>query len=82
MNEEKPALDEYEEWIESELEKGNFVPVENLEKWKEVLKEAAARTLEKKKRIRLTVELPSPELRDEVIRVLRNRFGKDLKIVK
>ena len=48
MNERKIKLDEYEEWIESELKKGNFVPVENLKEWKEALEKAAARTLEKR----------------------------------
>ena len=40
-------LDKYEKWIESELEKGNFVPVENFEEWKMALEEAARRALER-----------------------------------
>jgi single-stranded DNA-specific DHH superfamily exonuclease len=77
-------LDEYERWIESEIEKGNFVPVENFEEWKRALEEAARRTLErldrKKKRLRFTVEAPSPEVKEEAIKLLKERFGEAVKV--
>ena len=72
MNKEKIKLDKYEELHP----RGKPWGVEK------ALEEAAERTFEKRKRIRLTVELPSPELRDEAIRVLKDRFGEKLKIVK
>ena len=48
----KNKLDEYEKWIENELEKGNFVPVENFNEWKKALENAAKRTLKKWKKER------------------------------
>ncbi len=44
------GLDAYEKWIKNELEKDNFVPVENFEGWKKVLESAAIRYLDSKKR--------------------------------
>ena len=49
-------LDEYEKWVESELEKGHFVPVENFEKWKKALEKAAHRTLSKLEEEKLKAE--------------------------
>ena len=77
-------LDEYEMWIESEIENGNFVPVDNFDKWKEALQKAACRTVDKlrrEKRIRLTIEISSPETKDEVIKLLKDRFGKEVKVL-
>ena len=76
-------LDEYEKWVESELEKGNFVSVKDFKEWKKTLEEAAFRTLRnlERTRFRFTVEAPSPELREEAIKLLKAHFGKDLKVV-
>jgi RNase P/RNase MRP subunit p30 len=76
-------LDDYERWIESKIEKGNFVPVENFEEWKKALEESAHRTLEKlgRKRVRFTLEVQSSELKEEAIRLLKERFGEKLKVV-
>ena len=77
-------LDEYEMWIESEIENGNFVPVDNFDKWKEALQKAACRTVDKlrrEKRIRLTIGMASPETKEEVIKLLRNRFGEEVKVL-
>ncbi|WP_456342184.1 hypothetical protein [Thermovibrio sp.] len=82
--EEKFELDEYERWIESEIEKGNFVPVENFEEWKKALKEAARRSLKRlegeRKRFRFTVEAPSPEVKEEAVKLLKERFGEAVKV--
>ncbi len=76
-------LDDYEKWIESEIEKGNFVPVENFEEWKKALEEAARRTLEKleKGKIRITIELEKPEEKERLLRLLKEQFGESLKIL-
>ena len=82
MSDERLELDEYERWIESEIGEGNFVVLENLEKWKKSLKEAAHRSLgeTKKQKLRLTVEMSSSDLRDEVIKLLKDKFGGRLKV--
>jgi single-stranded DNA-specific DHH superfamily exonuclease len=76
-------LDDYENWVESEIEKGNFVPVENFEEWKKALEEAARRTLEKleKKKIRITIELEKAEEKDRLLELLKEQFGGSLRIV-
>jgi single-stranded DNA-specific DHH superfamily exonuclease len=76
-------LDNYENWVESEIEKENFVPVENFEEWKKALEEAARRTLEKleKKKIRITIELEKAEEKDRLLELLKEQFGGSLRIV-
>ena len=80
---EKIELDEYEKWIESEIEKGHFVPVKNFDEWKKALEEAARRTLEKleKKKVRITIELEKPEEKDRLLKLLKEQFGEGLKVV-
>ena len=76
-------LDDYENRVESEIEKENFVPVENFEEWKKALEEAARRTLEKleKKKIRITIELEKAEEKDRLLELLKEQFGGSLRIV-
>ena len=75
-------LDPYEQEIEDNLEKAKRV--ENFEEWKKLVKRAATDTVNEleKKKIRLTLEVSSPALKEEVIRFLKERFGKNLKVVK
>ena len=47
--ENKVKLDDYEKWVESELEKGNYVPVENFEEWKALIEKAANEKLKEVK---------------------------------
>ena len=68
-------------WFEEELEKGNLVPAENQEDLKKLLQETAERTLQKRK-IYFTLEVSSPEIQKEVLKLLKERFGEKLKIVK
>ena len=74
-------LDEYEKWIESELEKGNFLPVENFEEWKMALEEAARRALERDRKVRITLEFSSPEQAEKAVELLKKHFGKELRVV-
>ena len=74
-------LDEYEKWVEKELEKGNFVPVENFEEWKTALEEAARRTLEKSEKARITLEFSSPEQAEKAVELLKEHFGEELRVV-
>jgi single-stranded DNA-specific DHH superfamily exonuclease len=76
-------LDEYEKWIEDEIEKGHFVPVKNFDEWKKALEEAARRTLEKleKQKVRITIELEKPEEKDRLLKLLKEQFGEGLKVV-
>ena len=80
---EKIELDEYEKWIESEIEKGHFVPVKNFDEWKKTLQEAARRTLEKfeKEKVRITIELEKPEEKDRLLKLLKEQFGESLKVI-
>ena len=71
-------LTPYEEEIERELEKAR--PVEDLEAWKEALKEAASRTLAEREKA-VTLKFPSREAKEEALRILKERFGEDLKIL-
>lgn len=80
IGENKIKLNEYEMWIESEIEKGNFVPVDDLDGWKEALQKAACRALEEKK-IRLTIEMSSQETKDEIVKLLKDHFGKKVKVL-
>ena len=41
-----PHLDDYERWVKEELERGNFVPVENFEEYKERLEKMAQKKLQ------------------------------------
>jgi fatty acid-binding protein DegV len=79
----KNKLDEYEKWIENELEKGNFVPVENFNEWKKALENAAKRTLKKMEegKVRITIELEKPEEKERLLKLLKEQFGKSLKVV-
>ncbi|WP_163329439.1 hypothetical protein GFV12_08495 (plasmid) [Desulfurobacterium thermolithotrophum] len=74
-------LDPYEQEIEDNLEKAKRV--ENFEEWKEFVERAAAETIKKleKRKIRFTLEVSSPELKEEAIRLLKERFGEKLKVV-
>jgi len=71
-------LTPYEEEIERELEKAR--PVEDLEAWKEALKEAASRTLAEREKA-VVLKFPSKEAKEEALRILRERFGADLEIL-
>jgi len=71
-------LTPFEEEIERDLEKAK--PVENLEAWKEALKEAASHTLKEMERA-VTLKFPSREAKEEALRILRERFGEDLEIL-
>lgn len=71
-------LTPYEEEIEKELEKGQ--PIEDLEAWKDALKEAASRTLTEREKA-VTLKFPSKEAKEEALRMLRERFGEDLEIL-
>ena len=68
-------------WFEKEPERGNFVPVENQENWKKLLQKTAENTLQKRK-IHFTLEVSSPEVQKEVLKLLKERFGEKLKVVK
>ena len=57
------------------------MPAENQEDLKKLLQETAERTLQKRK-IYFTLEVSSPEIQKEVLRLLKERFGEKLKIVK
>ena len=81
IEKEQVNLDEYEKWIESELEKGNFLPVENFEEWKMALEEAARRALERDRKARITLEFSSPEQAKKAVELLKEHFGKELRIV-
>lgn len=83
MEEMKIELDEYEKWVEEELEKGHFAPVKNFGEWKKALEEAAHKTLEKgkKKKIRIVIELEKPEEKDRLLKVLKEQFEEDLRVV-
>ncbi len=81
MNFENIKLDPYEQEIEDNLEK--VERVENFEEWKKFVERAAAETVKKleKRKIRFTLEVSSPELKEEAIRLLKERFGESLKVV-
>ena len=81
MNFENIKLDPYEQEIEDNLEKAKRVG--NFEEWKEFVEKAAAETIRKlgKKKIRFTLEVSSPELKEEAIKLLKEHFGEKLKIV-
>ena len=83
INRDQVELDEYEKWVENELERGNFVPVENFEEWKALVEKAAEETLKEieKKKSRITIEFSSPDLKEKAIELLREHFGEKLKIV-
>ncbi len=77
-------LDEYERWVESELEKGNFVPVENFEEWKALIERAAEEKLKElkgMKKNRVMLEFSSPDLKEKAIKLLKEQFGEGLKVV-
>ncbi len=76
-------LDKYEKWVESELEKGNFVPVDNFDEWKALIERAAEekfKELEKEK-TRVMLEFSSPDLKEKAIKLLKEQFGEGLKVV-
>jgi predicted DNA binding CopG/RHH family protein len=81
MNLENIKLDPYEQEIEDNLEKAKRV--ENFNEWKELVERAAAETVKKleKRKVRFTLEVSSPELKEEAIKVLKERFGEKLKVV-
>ncbi len=73
-------LDPYEQEIEDHLEKARRV--ENFEEWKNLVEKAAETVKElERKRVRFTLEVSSPELKEEVIKFLKERFGKSLKVI-
>ncbi len=76
-------LDEYEKWVESELEKGNFVPVDNFDEWKTLLERAAEEKLKEleKEKTRVMLEFSSPDLKEKAIKLLKEQFGEGLKVV-
>ncbi|SMO57735.1 hypothetical protein SAMN06269117_11222 [Balnearium lithotrophicum] len=81
---ERYELDNYEKWIEDEIEKGNFVPIENFDEVKRALERAAKKKLkelEEKKLSTVTIEFSSPELKEKAIQLLKEHFGKNLKVM-
>jgi len=63
--------DELIAWFEEELEKGNFVSVDNLEEIKQELAEAAERTLKQRE---LRVIFYSPEEKEKAFQILKKFF--------
>ena len=76
-------LDEYEKWVESELEKGNFVPVDNFDEWKALIERTAEKKLKEleKEKTRVMLEFSSPDLKEKAIKLLKEQFGEGLKVV-
>jgi len=81
MNLENIKLDPYEQEIEDNLEKAKRV--ENFKEWKEFVETAAAETVKKleNRKIRFTLEVSSPELKEEALKLLKEHFGEKLKVV-
>ena len=83
MNWEKIKLDRYEKEIEDNIERAQRV--ENFENWKELVEESAKGTLqnlEAKKKFRVTVEFSSTEMKEEAIKLLKEHFGEQFKVVR
>jgi len=76
---EKVKLDPYEQEIEDNLEKAQ--PVENLEEWKRILKQAAENTLRRLEEERVTLKFSSPELKEKALQLLEEHFGKNFEVV-
>ena len=76
----KIKLDPYEQEIEDNIEKAKRV--ENFEEWKAFVERAAAETVKwlESRKVRFVVEAPSPEVKEEVIKLLKERFGEALKV--
>ena len=57
--------------------------MENFEEWKKFVEKAAEETLRKLegKKFRFTVEFSSQEVKEEALKLLRERFGNDLRVV-
>jgi len=56
------VLDEYEQKIESAIERGDYVSTDNLEEVKKMFKNAAKRHLELKKTKRVTIRIKNEDL--------------------
>ncbi len=83
MSWEKIKLDRYEKEIEDNIERAQRV--ENFEDWKELVEESAKRTLQNleiKKGFRVTVEFSSTEIKEKAIKLLKEHFGEQFKVVK
>jgi len=76
----KIKLDPYEQEIEDNIEKAKRV--ENFEEWKAFVERAATETVKwlESRKVRFIVEAPSPEVKEEVIKLLKERFGETLKV--
>ena len=81
MDWEKITLDAYEQEIEDNIEKAQRV--ENFPEWKALVEKAAGETIRalEKKNLRITLEFASVEQKEQAIRLLKNHFGGELRIV-
>jgi len=81
MDWDKITLDAYEQEIEDNIEKAQRV--ENFFEWKTLVEKAAGETIRalEKKNLRITLEFASIEQKEQAIRLLKNHFGGELRIV-